>query len=238
MSQLPVNRNRYPGINPHLNSALQQEGWKGFHTLHLSDIGDVVEAALPPGYYTSTEPSLQITAKEEEEFVSSVVIYHDKTAVTRIELLSPANKHPGSHHKLYLEKREATLKSGISLVEVDYLHERYPVIHRIPPYPDKHPAAQPYCIIISNPHPSLRQGQAEIYSIGILEALAVLDIPLEGEATIAVDFNRAYQTTFNRRKEFYEILTDDTKPPVNFHAYSPADRTLILQHIAKLATGE
>ena len=78
---------------------------------------------------------------EEEETLTGLVIYQAGEGsvlgrpITRIELLSPANKPPGSHHEQYMVKRLETLKSGLRLVELDYLHESHPVIQALPSYP-------------------------------------------------------------------------------------------------------
>jgi hypothetical protein len=54
--------NLYPGINPHLNSALQQvEGdWQSFHAYHIIKIADTLNEILPEAYYAKPEQSLQI----------------------------------------------------------------------------------------------------------------------------------------------------------------------------------
>ncbi len=59
-------KNLYPGINPHLNSALQQPngGWQGFHATHINDIANVLESLLEETkYYLDTEKSLQVKEK-------------------------------------------------------------------------------------------------------------------------------------------------------------------------------
>ncbi|MBC8097847.1 MAG: DUF4058 family protein, partial [Armatimonadetes bacterium] len=55
-------QNLYPGINPHLNSALQSPygDWVPFHSSTIMRLVDVLEAALPPYYYTVAERSLQL----------------------------------------------------------------------------------------------------------------------------------------------------------------------------------
>lgn len=64
---LHASQNLYVGINPHLNSFLQNEtGWKGFHTLHLTDIARFLEQQLPQNYYTVNEESLQIGVYDEQ----------------------------------------------------------------------------------------------------------------------------------------------------------------------------
>ena len=56
------------------------------------------------------------------------------TPITRIELLSPANKFGGSHAAIYLMNRQRTLEAGINMVELDYLHETRSPIQAIPDY--------------------------------------------------------------------------------------------------------
>src|SRR5687768_7627724 len=61
-----MTHNRYPGINPHLNSYLQHvKGWKGFHSAHLVHLSEAIEVALPPGYSTKIDESLQFTARND-----------------------------------------------------------------------------------------------------------------------------------------------------------------------------
>lgn len=266
-----MTRNRYPGINPHFNSYLQHvKGWKGFHSAHLVHLSEAIDPALPPGYYTTLEDSLQFSAKnertgsdilvvrksdapestpavqpaistptlmlsvfEDDEFVPAVVIYRGDAPVTRLELLSPANKPPGSHHDSYIKKREDTLLEGLRLVEIDYLHECRPIIDRIPSYLHQDKDAYPYYIAVSDPR---RIYGLHIFGFGILDKLPTLAIPLDGEDVVEIDFNQVYHHTFNSRAEFYDIRTDETQPPPNLSAYSPSDQTLILQHMAKINT--
>lgn len=57
-------RNLFPGVNPHLNSFLQQPGggWESFHARHISDLASVLDATLPDGYYAVEEKSPQINS--------------------------------------------------------------------------------------------------------------------------------------------------------------------------------
>ncbi len=57
-------KNLYPGINLHLNSYLQGEpgGWQSFHAEHIVDLARTIRHALPPGYFTRSERSLQIAS--------------------------------------------------------------------------------------------------------------------------------------------------------------------------------
>jgi len=55
-------KNMYPGINPHLNSALQQTngGWPTFHKDHITHIRETLDLLLPENYFSASEDSLQI----------------------------------------------------------------------------------------------------------------------------------------------------------------------------------
>ncbi|MGB1285453.1 MAG: DUF4058 family protein [Aggregatilineales bacterium] len=54
-------KNQFRGINPHLNSKLQQHGWAGFHMNNLADIQRLMQIQLlPQGYTADAETSLQI----------------------------------------------------------------------------------------------------------------------------------------------------------------------------------
>lgn len=59
-------KNEYQGLNAHLISYLLDEsgGWHSFHAEHIVITGHVINEALPPGYYTRPEKSLQISDTE------------------------------------------------------------------------------------------------------------------------------------------------------------------------------
>jgi hypothetical protein len=201
----PSLKNRYPGVNPHLNSFLQSEGggWESFHARHVIDIASALDNLLPDNYYAIAEKSLQISElgfgsesrrtrpdisifqrgelsvtptyssaatsptitlplayvlEDEDDYLTSVVIYEIEGGrfpgipVTRIELLSPANKMPHAYYRQYLIKRLETLRGGLCLVEVDYLHETRPVITKLPDcrqYPAPNARRRPYgCLCV------------------------------------------------------------------------------------------
>src|SRR5690606_31840147 len=112
------------------------------------------------------------------EELNSIMIYHAKGGkpITRIELLSPANKPQGSHYGTYLVKRDETLRAGLRLIEMDYLHETRPILPGIPSYADGEQDAFPYHIIVSDPRPTFHEGKVNVYSFGVMDALPVIDI--------------------------------------------------------------
>jgi hypothetical protein len=268
--------NRYPGINPHLNSALQQQDWKGFHTAHLAHLAEAIDAQLPANYYAVLEDSIQMNVWhdagkytvadilvrqrdpnklpesgtavavaeiaeptlvfdvfEDDAFVPSVMIYHQDRPITRIELLSPANKYPGSHYRDYIRKREATLHDGLRLVEIDYLHEQSPVLSLLPSYPDRDEGALPYMILVSDPTKVFDGGM--MYGFGVLDKLPVIVIPLEDKEGVVIDFGAVYQRTFGSSRFFREVLTRYNELPARFSRYSPEDQARIQQQMASFA---
>ena len=86
-------KNQYRGVNAHLHSLFQnQEGWEGFHTLHIGHLASVLQAQLRTmGYVAAVEESLQI---RQGEYPQADVIIYD-TDPERAELPStPTLSHP------------------------------------------------------------------------------------------------------------------------------------------------
>lgn len=287
-------KNLYPGINPHLNSALQKSGggWTSFHSEYLTDIRKALDSILPDTYYVARETSLQIGTYDpimdfplarpaltrpdvaifrrgsgdqqtpstsalssptptltisvaetidDDEDIGAVVIYHLEAnefpgkPVTRIELLSPANKPPGSHYKAYMQKRGETLYAGIRLIEIDYLHERHPILAQIQSYVTRRVAAFPYHIIVNDPRPSVDDGLTDVFSFGIFDLPPTIAIPLDNGDVVTIDFGAIYHETFESSRFFREVLVDYTQEPVNFTSYTEADQQAIQEHMAQIA---
>ncbi len=275
--------NPYPGVNPHLNSLLQQKngGWHIFHTYFLTNMADWLNRIFPDYYYAAPEESLQISiydiqtfppqlrqswtkpdvlisktdtpaiaitaanthaptltlpvwVKDEPDNVTGVVIYTaNEQAVTRIELLSPANKPGGSHYGQYLEKRQETLHSGLCLVEIDFLHERPPIIPLLPDYTTGDTQAFPYYVLVTDPRPTVKTGNTAFFGIGVMDRLPVIAVPLAGSDSVGLDIGAVYDTTFNKRP--FPQRVNITQPPLRFDAYSPLDKQRIIRHMATLA---
>ncbi len=277
----------YPGVNPHLNSLLQQPDgqWQSFHSSHINDIADILNTLLPRHYYATTERSLQLATYDDissymsrsradvmiqrtspdvdsvqsgtgatptltlstvehvlldadEEQLMSVVIRRvdGDQIVTRLELLSPANKPPGAHFGTYVQKRSDTLLAGIAVVEIDYLHERRPTLARIPAYASGDAGAYPYHIITMSLHPSPRDAQTRIYGFGVLGALPSITVPLATDEVLMVNFGRFYRHTASKRQ--FTIKLDYEKPPANFAAYTKVDQQAIQQFMANIKNNQ
>jgi hypothetical protein len=168
---------------------------------------------------------LTATLVEDEPLRAVVIINARHQPVTRIELLSPANKPGGSHAPQYRLKRGETLKSGVALLELDYLHESPPVIPGVGAYSDGD--GPPYMIMVSNPRPSWEVGITAVYGFFVDQPCPTLDIPLLDGEFITLDFNAVYQTTFASNRYYHIVIVDYDQLPARFEMYQPDDQARI-----------
>ncbi len=191
---------------------------------------------------TLVQPLAETLTITDESFYSSVVIYEqqdDKSfgkPIIRLEVLSPTNKASGQGYFQYTDKRYAALKSGLRLIEIDYLHESPSPINGIPIYP-KQDASFPYSITISDPIPSLQEGISETYEFAVDESIPKLEIPLSESDLLSLDFGAVYNRTF-RKLQVYSYLVDYEQLPVHFERYSPSDQERIKQRIQAVITAQ
>lgn len=178
----------------------------------------------------------------EPERTASVMIYRLQDGqtpgkpVTRIELLSPANKPPGSHFGQYITNREATLQTGINMVEIDYLHERRSPIAIIPDYTLQEKGSYPYLLLVSNPHPDVLQGRAQIAGFRVDDPIPQVRIPLAADESIVIDLNAVYQRTFQSNPAYGMVMVDYEQKPEGFETYGIEDRQRILALMTKVAS--
>ncbi|MEQ8672375.1 MAG: DUF4058 family protein [Aggregatilineales bacterium] len=149
--------------------------------------------------------------------------------VTRIELLSTANKPGGSHYKRYMQRRRETLFSKVNLVEIDYLHHTAPLLSQIPNYPKRAPHATPYYVFVSNPEPSIKMGdmgEMAFYAIQVDEPLPRFLLPLIETENIVVDLQAVYSNTINSGRVF-RLLANHERPLALAERYTQADQQRI-----------
>lgn len=190
--------------------------------------------SLPDSTAVATIP-LMDTFVEDAPLDTAVIYRIDavdgKIPVTRIELLSPANKPAGSHYRTYMSKRQETLESGVNLVEIDYLHESRPITTALKSYPDREPNAYPYTILVNNPHPSLSEGRTTIYGFHVGDSIPVISLPLVETEALEVNLGGVYNTTFSRNRYYGMVAVDYGVEPVNFAAYDESDQTRIMERM-------
>jgi hypothetical protein len=176
---------------------------------------------------------------EDEGSPRAIVIYTAEGGLigqpcTRIELLSPANKPGRSGAALYHQKREETLYAGLTLVEIDYLHETRSPFTRLPSYPAKEDGAYPYTIIVNEPHPSYREGAIDVYGFYVDDPIPPVPIPLMRGDVIVFDFGAAYKHTDSLYRSMHVVL-DYEQLPACFDTYSPADQARIRARMQAIA---
>ncbi len=129
--------------------------------------------------------------------------------VTIIEVLSPANKRPGSDGKSeYLRKREEVLRSRTHLVEIDLLRggDRLPVR-----------GSQPECDYIALVSRERKRPRAEAYPIFLRQQLPITPIPLaEGDPDISLDLQKAFTLAYDRAGYDYSLdYGREVEPPLD-----------------------
>lgn len=158
--------------------------------------------------------------------------------VVWIELLSPSNKPGGQDADYYREKVLKLLRSGIVVIEIDYLHESAPTFPGIPNYrltENGHVLprnAHPYRIIVVDPRPTLMQGIARLYQFDVDETLPVVDIPLQGGDILAFDFGEPYTRTLE--ESMFGLDVDYSHLPLNFQRYRKDDQQRIAERMVTL----
>jgi hypothetical protein len=203
-------------------------------------------AQNPPSTLLATPPveTLPITTMIiDDDYLSGVVIYRASEGslpgkpVTRLELLSPANKVGGSHHETYVLRRSETLQASLCLVEIDYLHQTPPITHALASYPAQEAGAYPYTVLVSDPRPTLEQGKTYVYGFGVDSPLPVVTVPLAGADNVLLDLGAAYNRTFES-SPFFQMLADYELNPPQFERYTPADRERIEGLLSQWRTGQ
>lgn len=175
----------------------------------------------------------------EEQALTGLVIYQAGEGsplgrpVTRVELLSPANKPGGTHYEQYMVKRLQTLKSGLRLVEIDYLHQSPPILPVLPDYTRQEAGASAYSILVSDPRPTFEKGTVKRYAFGVITPLPIINIPLAGADVVTLSFGAVYNHTFESAR-FFRLVVDYAENPVNLSSYSADDQQHIQQHLAAI----
>ncbi|MGB1286044.1 MAG: DUF4058 family protein [Aggregatilineales bacterium] len=176
-------------------------------------------------------PAIASLDLDEQSYLRNLVIKKIEddgtlTPVTWIELLSPTNKPPNSGAYQYREKRNFTIRQGLSLVEIDYLHETRSPVPEIFDYRRQYPGATPYNIVITRPQPVLIDGSMWIYEVSVDEQLPAITVPLRYEETITLDLQQVYNRTFSSLGAFSRRV-NYAKTPVNFDSYDTEDKRRI-----------
>lgn len=149
--------------------------------------------------------------------------------VTLIEIVSPANKHPGPDRRAYEAKQQDVLASDANLIELDLLRGG----RRLLPYPDLVAAvdalAPDYLVLLNRS--ALRQGYSmdyTLYPVHLREPLPCISVPLAGQdpdvlLDLQVAANRVHREGPYRRMVDYTVEPD---PPLTEEDTAWADGLL------------
>jgi len=127
-----------------------------------------------------------------------------RTLVTAIELLAPANKRPGVNGAdAYEQKRQEIFGSTVNLLELDLLrHGRRPQVAR--PLPDA-----PYFVFLSRVQ---RRPYIEIWPLSRREPIKLLPVPLlYPDPPAPLDLTAVIHTAYRRGR--YDLDIDYHEPP-------------------------
>ncbi len=214
------------------------------------------ESSLPPARFDTPVSSENVATRiyagvleiEQSQYQKAVVLYKrtgdDDLAITRIELLSPANIESRVEAAAYDKKRDETLTAGINLIEVHYLHRSPPptgLRKYIPTYAankheDRPPEATPYYISVTEPLGLEEEDDApgkykvplsiSVYSFGVEENIPTIAVPLaEGDDPIQLDMQTVYDSHFFEQRWGMGVYYDQT--PDNLDSYSLKDQFFI-----------
>lgn len=162
--------------------------------------------------------SMQVDLLIEPQSVSFVEIRDARSGhevVTLIEILSPANKHPGPDHDSYLRKRNEVLTSTTSLIEIDLLRSGQrdffgPDVHRClyefdPPLD--------YVVFIQRSWQRSGALRYQLFPARLTDSLPVIAVPLrESDRESSLDLQYAFQQTYDRGP-YRRGAVDYSEPP-------------------------
>jgi hypothetical protein len=208
------------------------------------------EADPRPAAKPHVRVELSATVDDTRDEISAIIIWRateagDDIPITRLEILSPTNKPPYAEARQYRLKRAETLKAGISMVEVDYLHESSSPFNLkaafrdasiLPDYPSHAEGAYPYSIAVTEPS-ELTEGHTDFYYFRVDEAIPLINVPLAGGDSLVVDFDAAYQNAYAGER-FAHLKVDYSQLPLNVERYSPTDQQRIRDRLAAIAADQ
>jgi hypothetical protein len=168
------------------------------------------------------EPVIATTWFEEEihEAFLKIIDRESRDVVTVIEILSPANKMPGSAgRESFEQKRREVMYSPSHWVEIDLLRGR-----RLVPVPKK---AGPHEYLVHVSKRGMRP-QGLLYPIRLTQRLPVIPIPLKpGDPDARLDLQSVLDSAYDRAGYDLEIdYRAEPRPPLDGELASWADQLL------------
>ncbi|MCX7924330.1 MAG: DUF4058 family protein, partial [Fimbriimonadales bacterium] len=151
---------------------------------------------------------LEITSEPITETFINIIEPAGERVITTIEVLSLANKLPGTGQAQYLRKQQETIQAGINLVEIDLLRTGEWVLS-VPETYLHAPERTPYRVCVFRAErPTFR----EYYPIALREPLPIINIPLRPtDADAPLDLQALVDKVYEQGR--YHLLIDYRQPP-------------------------
>jgi hypothetical protein len=190
--------------------------------LAVSHVGRPSGVAVAPAGVATLEPVTIPLVIEEESRETYIEILQrpDRTLVTVIELLSPANKEdPG--RSLYLAKRNSLLCQPIHVVELDLLlcGQRLPLSKD---YPSGH-----YFALVARGN---RRPDCQVYAWTVRQPLPPIPIPLmPPDSDVWIELGAVFATTYERGR--YARSLDYAGPVPN--RFNPNDENWLRETLQR-----
>jgi hypothetical protein len=129
--------------------------------------------------------------------------------ITSIEVLSPTNKRVGKGRDAYWAKRVDVLASATHLIELDLLREGLPFVS-LDGLPRSGLSRSSYRILISR---SEQRPQAELYPVGLRQALPTIAVPLRrGDVEPLLPLQALLMMVYDQAR--YDLAIDYQRDPL------------------------
>lgn len=188
-------------------------------SISAEDFSSRTEAKSTVATLEPTTIPLEVLDGPRETFIE-ILHRPDRSLVTTIELLSPANKQPPGRVE-YLAKRRSLLIQQVHLVELDLLRagQRVPFAKPLPP--------ADYYYIVSRYE---ERPDCQVYAWRMAHKLPTLPIPLRApDPDIYVNLAEVFQTAFERGR-FYRRIDYKSSPLCDL---SDLEKQWVQQQIVK-----
>ena len=208
--------------------------------------GEPVDEPSPAtDFLGPVEQTVSLRELTGEEYHRALKIYRTEDLkdinckpVVWIEIISPATARDWETGREdvgeYLSKRNSLLKSGVQIVEIDFLHRNRPTIPNQPFYPDEEESSA-YSIHVIDPR-DMEPNLVKIttYQFNVDQPLRGVEVRLLDGYHFEPDFEGAYRKTYI---EHYDDRADYLHVPKFFDTYSPADQDRIAARMMTIHEG-
>ena len=135
----------------------------------------------------------------------------ERTLVTVIEILSPANKTPNSEgRRLYLRKQRDLLNSTVHLLEIDLLHEGTHTV--FPPLEALQRVRSAWDYLVCLHRAGWSGREADVWFVDLADSLPAVLVPLRApDPDVVVHLQAAFEDAY--REGQYHKAVDYMQPP-------------------------